>query len=388
MKDGLRNVRADEKNKKWVQMIKREHTLYNRNNDIRTEFERDYTRMIHSNAFRRLKHKTQVFFSPSSDHICTRIEHINHVESISYTIANYLGLNTMLTKAIAVSHDIGHAPFGHKGESILNSILERENKESFWHEKNGLYFVDKIELLEDENGHRHSLDLTYAVRDGIISHCGEIDENSIRPRDIAIDLQEYIRPNQYSPFTWEACVVKIADKISYIGRDIEDALELGILNKEEILELDKILNRRQIINNANIINELVSDLCLNSSEENGLTFSKDKLRMMDEIKKFNYENIYLCDRIKPSNKYFELVLNQIFEIFIDSFEKQKFEKYKIIYKEIFEKFEQWLNKYTIEKENLVFERNNKQDYVRAVVTYIAGMTDNYAIKCYNDILTF
>src|SRR5699024_4320872 len=107
-------------------------------------------------------------------------------------------------------------------------------------------------------------------------------------------------------FTWEACVVKIADKISYIGRDIEDALELGILNKEEILELDKILNRRQIINNANIINELVSDLCLNSSEENGLTFSKDKLRMMDEIKKFNYENIYLCDRIKPSNKYFEL----------------------------------------------------------------------------------
>ena len=160
------------------------------------------------------------------------------------------------------------------------------------------------------------------------------------------------------------------------------------MNKEEILELDKILNRRQIINNANIINELVSDLCLNSSEENGLTFSKDKLRMMDEIKKFNYENIYLCDRIKPSNKYFELVLNQIFEIFIDSFEKQKFEKYKIIYKEIFEKFEQWLNKYTIEKENLVFERNNKQDYVRAVVTYIAGMTDNYAIKCYNDILTF
>ena len=103
-------------NPNWEKATKRETPLYPRNNDIRNDFERDYTRIIHSNAYRRLKHKTQVFFSPENDHICTRIEHVTHVESISYTIAKYLGLNTELTKAISVAHDIGHSPFGHEGE--------------------------------------------------------------------------------------------------------------------------------------------------------------------------------------------------------------------------------------------------------------------------------
>lgn len=111
--------------------------MYDRTNDIWSEFERDYTRIIHSNSYRRLKHKTQVFFSPENDHICTRIEHVTHVESISYSIANYLELNTELTKAIAVSHDLGHSPFGHSGEKILSELSKRDLGIPFWHEKNG-----------------------------------------------------------------------------------------------------------------------------------------------------------------------------------------------------------------------------------------------------------
>ena len=200
----------------WENISKREKTLLTNPGDIRSVFDRDYTRITHSNAYKRLKHKTQVFFSPESDHICTRSEHVSHVESISYTIASYLGLNTELTKAISVAHDIGHSPFGHAGEKILSTISQRDLGCNFWHEKNGLEFVDKIELLENKDQYKDNLDLTYAVRDGIISHCGEIDENCLKPRQEYIDLTTYVRPNQYAPYTWEGCVVKISDKISYL----------------------------------------------------------------------------------------------------------------------------------------------------------------------------
>ena len=142
MKNSFFDVRACETNPKWENMIKRKEELYRRDNDIRTAFERDYTRIIHSLGYRRLKHKTQVVFSPDNDHICTRIEHVIHVESISYTIAKYLGLNPELTRAIATAHDIGHSPFGHEGERILSRLSKRDIGESFWHEKNGVDLVD------------------------------------------------------------------------------------------------------------------------------------------------------------------------------------------------------------------------------------------------------
>ena len=132
MRDKFKKYAASEENPKWENMIKREKDIYKRENDIRSEFERDYTRILHSDAFRRLKHKTQVFYSPENDHICTRIEHVMHVESVSYTIAKYLGLNTELTKAIATAHDLGHSPFGHEGERILSEISERDIGEKLW----------------------------------------------------------------------------------------------------------------------------------------------------------------------------------------------------------------------------------------------------------------
>ena len=188
MERSFEKLSANYTNSRWNNIISRQIPLYSRNMDTRNDFERDYTRIIHSNSYRRLKHKTQVFFSPENDHICTRIEHVTHVDSISYTIANYLGLNTELTKAIAVSHDLGHSPFGHSGERILSALSKKDLGRPFWHERNGLNFVDDIELLEDNERYKQNLNLTYAVRDGIVSHCGEIDENGLRARNEFIDL--------------------------------------------------------------------------------------------------------------------------------------------------------------------------------------------------------
>lgn len=257
MENKLKEVSANPENEKWKNMISRENKLYQRKNDMRSEFERDYTRIIHSTAYRRLKHKTQVFFSPISDHVCTRVEHVNHVESISYTIAKYLGLNTELTKAIATAHDLGHSPFGHEGERILSEISKKDVGEKFWHEKNGLNFIDNIELLEDNNKYKQNLNLTYAVRDGIISHCGEIDQNGIKPREEFIDLNDYSRPNEYMPYTWEGCVVKVADKISYIGRDIEDAIKVGVITRDDIpKDVVKVLGNT----NSVIVDTLIKDV--------------------------------------------------------------------------------------------------------------------------------
>lgn len=383
-------------------MIKREKTLYNRNNDIRDEFQRDYTRIIHSNSYKRLKHKTQVFFSPENDHICTRIEHVTHVESISYTIAKYLGLNTELTRAISVSHDLGHSPFGHEGEKVLSEISIRDLGIPFWHEKNGLNMVDNIELLEDNNRYFQNLNLTYAVRDGIISHCGEIDENCIKPRNEFIDLNNYTYPNQYSPYTWEGCVVKIADKISYICRDIEDAITLGILDDktEELFKLLNITSENEQINNTIIINELIHDLCENSTPEKGLCFSNEALILMNKIKEFNYKNIYSSKRIKPSTRYFNIVINEIYNLLKSTYNgsstMENLNKLNQIYHKLGSSFIGFVyNYYDFQNRNnlrlknkILFSMDNEQDFYKSIIYYISGMTDNFASEVYNEIIHF
>lgn len=392
MVNSLIQVAATEKNENWENIIKREEKLYSRDNDIRSDFERDYTRIIHSSGFRRMKHKTQVFFSPSNDHICTRIEHVIHVESISYTIAKYLGLNTQLTKAIAISHDIGHSPFGHKGEKVLSKILEKDVGETLWHEKNGLDMVDKIELLEDPYGKKQNMNLTYAVRDGIISHCGEIDENNLRPRSEFIDLNNYDKPNKFAPYTWEGCVVKIADKISYLGRDIADAITLGIMD-DNLDDLYKILDCSDgVINNTVIINDFIYDLCRNSSIENGLCFSSDMLNKINKLKKFNYEKIYYSKKLEISFDYFSLILTTIYDLLKETFFYK--DDIKRDFPKLVDDFEKWLKNYwTLERNpdnaNKAFiETTNLKDYCKAVIYYISGMTDNYAIDMYNKIIGF
>ena len=393
MKNSFKEYAANEENLKWNNLIKREKALYSRNNDVRTEFERDYTRVIHSTAYRRLKHKTQVFFSPENDHICTRIEHVIHVESIAYTIAKYLGLNVELTRSIATAHDLGHSPFGHQGEKVLSEISKRDIGIPFWHEKNGLETVDKIELLENPNGNVQNMCLTYGVRDGIISHCGEIDENRLRPREEYIDLNTYNYPNQYAPYTWEGCVVKIADKISYLGRDIADSITLGLLD-EHLTELRQLLKftKDDIINNTVLINDLVYDLCENSSFEKGLCFSDKVFKMIKDIKRFNYENIYYSDKLLPSNDYFKLIINGIYNALKESY--NNFEKLHKISPTLAKDFKEWLSNYwNLErsercKNDVIFDMNSEIDYYKAIIYYISGMTDNYAIEMYNQVIGF
>ena len=386
MKDSFKKYAANESNPNWNNIISRCTPLYKRDNDIRTEFGRDYTRIIHCNAYRRLKHKTQVFFSPDNDHICTRIEHVTHVESISYTIATYLGLNTELTKAIAVSHDIGHSPFGHVGERILSSLSQKDVGTTFWHEKNGLDIVN----------------LTYGVRDGIISHCGEVSENGLKPRTEYINLSDYKYPNQFAPYTWEACVVKLSDKISYIGRDIEDAITLGILDNH-LDELYKLLDSKYTkdkINNTIIINYLITDLCENSSPEKGLCFSQDAFNLINKINEFNYKYIYNCQRIQPSNRYFNIVLTEIYSLLKSTFEQdhtlENVENLNKFYPKLYKNFLSFLNHYfdlgnrekLKLKNQVVFNLNNEKEFYKAIIYFISGMTDNFAIEIYNEIIGF
>ena len=403
MEKCFKDYAANPNHPDWENISRRKKPLLTSLTDIRSVFDRDYTRIIHCKAYKRLKHKTQVFFSPESDHICTRSEHVSHVESISYTIASYLGLNTELTKAISVAHDIGHSPFGHSGERILSAISQRDLNCTFWHEKNGLEFVDSIELLENREKYKDNLDLTYAVRDGIISHCGEIDENALRPRKEYIDLSTYVRPNQYAPYTWEGCVVKISDKISYIGRDIEDAITLGIID-EHLDELYKLLNYdlpEKKINNTIIINYLVCDLAKNSSPEKGLCFSDEAFDLLNKIKEFNYRNIYFSDRLKPSMKYFELVLNEIYDTLKSCYDgentlKSLQNKLSKISKKLYDSFFGFLKNYYDlgNREELklindvIFYFHNETDFYKCIIYYISGMTDKFAIEIYNDIISF
>ena len=397
-KNSFKDFAANENNPKWNQMIKREQELYTKPGDIRSPFERDFNRILHTNAYNRLKHKTQVFFSPENDHICTRIEHVNYVESISYTISNYLGLNSELTRAIACGHDVGHGPFGHKGERILSEISKRELGKTFWHEQNGLHIVDRIELLDDYDGNKQNLNLTYAVRDGIISHCGEIDEESIKPREEAIDLNDYKSPNQYSPFTWEGCIVKVSDKISYLGRDIEDAIEENFLTDEMLRELQDITKAPNKTSNTSLINSFVTDICENSSPEDGIRLSHESLEMMNKIKAFNYKYIYGAKRMEPSHKYFELVINQIFEILKSTFDgentQNEIKNMAKYYHNLLNNFYSWIIKYwNIKnrdglKNRVFFDINNEKDYIQAIIYYISGMTDKYALETYNELIHF
>ena len=403
MKNIFKEYAANSNHPDWENISQRKKPLLTNSEDIRTVFDRDYTRIIHCNAYRRLKHKTQVFFSPESDHICTRSEHVSHVESISYTIASYLGLNTELTRAISVAHDIGHSPFGHAGERILSAISQRDLGCTFWHEKNGLDFVDSIELLENKERFKDNLNLTYAVRDGIISHCGEIDENSLKPRKEFIDLSTYVKPNQYSPYTWEGCVVKISDKISYIGRDIEDAISLGIID-EHLDELHTLLHYdspEKKINNTIIINYLVCDLARNSSPDKGLCFSEEAFDLLNKIKEFNYRNIYFSDRIQPSIKYFELVLNEIYDTLKSCYDGENtlnnlHHKLRKISLKLYDSFMGFLTNYYDlgNREELklindvIFDFHNEKDFYKCIIYYISGMTDKFAIEIYNDIIGF
>ena len=404
-------VRADAAHENWPLLTARQSRLYEKPNDCRDPFERDYTRILHSLAYRRLKHKTQVFFNIENDHICTRMEHVSHVESVSATIAKDLGLNVELTRAIAIGHDLGHAPFGHQGERELSRLTEQYLGEKFFHERNGLRFVDDLELLEDDYKVFRNLDLTYAVRDGIISHCGEVDENGLKPRAEYIDLKrDYTAVGMYQPYTWEGCVVKLSDKIAYVGRDIEDAIRLKFLSKDDLALLRDMARTydKNAINTTVIIHNMIYDVCGHSSPEAGICLSEEFARQLKEIKEFNYTYIYKNKRLDAFTQYARLVISQLFETLADAYRGEdtidELRRRAEIYPELMNAFADWLSKYC--EPGLNFFANTDERtvkcanrkvygsletpelYYRAVLDYISGMSDNYCIRVFNELITY
>ncbi len=405
-------------NPKWEQSLKRSHELYQRKDDIRSEFARDYTRILHSLAYRRLKHKTQVFFNTHNDHICTRMEHVAHVESVSYTVANALGLNCELTRAIAAGHDLGHAPFGHSGERIISDIMKQYlDKETFWHERNGLRMVDSVELLESPERKCLNMDLTYAVRDGIISHCGEVNDAVLYPRENAVDLNTIQEPGQLQPYTWEGCVVKIADKIAYLGRDIEDALQLKIINVHDMKELAKLAKKYKYsaLNTSVIMYSFITDLVVHSSEEKGIRLSEPGAELMNEVKNFNYAKIYSSEKLAYFVRYSKLVLTSIFEALYCLYEEGKtLERLVKICAQgecLYQGFFDYIIKYcdeeylkenipvgtrkspvskghTYQNEKIYRSLETKELYIHAILDFIGGMTDGYAIQCFDELIAF
>ncbi len=251
--------------------------------DVRGEYYRDTTAIIHSSAFRRLKHKTQVFFSPSNDHICTRMEHVLHVASIASAICRGLGLDNELAWAIGMGHDLGHTPFGHVGERILAGFMEADGAGHFEHEVNSLRVVD---FLADKG---RGLNLTYAVRDGIVTHCGESFIQSLRPQAVIKDFSGITTRNGLVPSTWEAAVVRFSDSIAYLGRDFEDAVRLSIVTKDMLPErVVRILGNT----NGHIIDTLVTNIIETSDDVQGISFSDEVFSAVEEMKAFNYEYIY------------------------------------------------------------------------------------------------
>lgn len=247
---------------------------------VRTEYQRDRDRIIHSKAFRRLKHKTQVFIAPEGDHFRTRLTHTLEVSQIGRTIARALDLNEDLVEAIALGHDLGHTPYGHAGEEVLRELLPG----GFKHNEQSLRVVDK---LEGKNG----LNLTLEVRDGILNHLWSL-----------------------KPSTLEGKIVQFADRIAYINHDIDDALRAGILKTEELpQDALKILGSTH----SRRINTMVIDLICHSAGKNEIKMSTKVYEATLKMRQFLLETIYVGSKAKEEEGKAKRMLAQLFNYYLE-----------------------------------------------------------------------
>lgn len=244
---------------------------------IRTEFCRDRDRIIHSKAFRRLKHKTQVFISVYNDHFRTRLTHTLEVSQIGRTISRALGLNEDLTEAIAMGHDLGHTPFGHSGERALDSL----NPFGFKHNEQSLRVVDVLE--KDGNG----MNLTSEVRNGILNHSGD-----------------------GTPQTNEGMVIKFADRFAYINHDIDDAVRVGVISR-----IDLPLNSVNMFGSTNTdrITAMIEDMVETSKKEGRVCMSPAKEKAMLELREFMFDAVYREHAVKDDQTY--MVIEKLYRYF-------------------------------------------------------------------------
>jgi dGTPase len=345
---------------------------------VRGEYYRDQTAIIHATSFRRLKHKTQVFFDPDNDHVCTRIEHVMHVATIAASICKGLNLagdwnlDTELAYSIGLGHDLGHAPFGHAGENALNQILPDDMQ--FIHEINSLRVVDCL-----SRGGR-GLNLTYAVRDGIAFHNGERFEQFLKPREEKLILEEINSRNHY-PASYEGCICRFSDKVAYLGRDIEDAIVAGFIEKKN---LPKTLQDEVGTSNGEIINELVKDLIETSKNKDIVTFSDEKFELLKELRNFNYQNIYYHPKIANYKNYGQNIIQTIFNYLLEMFNKYGFEFNAYLDKEALDLDHQF-GSFLMQMQDF-YNKESKHQPEQIILDYVSGMTDSFALKSMKQIV--
>lgn len=295
--------------------------------EFRTVYQRDRDRIIHSKAFRRLIHKTQVFLAPEDDHYRTRLTHTLEVAQVSRTVARMLAYNEDLTEAIALGHDLGHTPFGHYGESVLDRI----HPGGFAHNEQSLRTVDLIE----ETSRRRGLNLTYEVRDGILNHRGE-----------------------GIPFTLEGQIVKICDRIAYINHDIDDAIRGGLISIDDLpADAIKSLGRAH----SDRINNLIVDLCRSSEGKGCIQQSPEAREALSDLRKFMFANVYGSKKVQEvaDADQVELIITSLYDYFL---------------------------KHPDEVPGVYSDIRNEEGINTAVKDWISGMTDRYAINLYERLM--
>lgn len=291
---------------------------------MRTIYQRDRDRIIHCKAFRRLKHKTQVFLAPEGDHYRTRLTHTLEVAQIARSIARALNLNEDLTEAIALGHDLGHTPFGHAGERTLNSLCPM----GFAHYKQSIRVVEFLE--KDGQG----LNLTWEVRDGILNH-----------------------RTSGNPSTLEGKAVRLSDKIAYINHDIDDGIRAGILKESDIpSEYTDVLGN----STKERLNTMISDIIMNSIGKNDLVMSEPVRKAMTELRKFMFESLYLNPTAQSEEAKADKLITELYRYYVANTDKLP-DTYKRFITEFDERPEQ------------------------VVCDYIAGMSDQYSISKFQEI---
>lgn len=336
--------------------------------DIRSPFFRDMDRIIYTYAYIRYSDKTQVYPGKPNDHITKRMVHVQYVSKIARTIGRALGLNEDLIEAASLGHDLGHVPFGHFGESVLNEISLKHNEGYFHHN------VESVRILKYLEKSGKGLNITLQVLDAIMCHNGEFVLGEYRPKKKTKDefMQEY--ENTYKdkeaikklvPMTLEGCVVRISDIIAYLGRDIDDAVILGKIKKEEIPK-----NIRDVlgIHNRDIVNTIIVDIINNSVGKDYIKLSPHIFKAIVDLKKFNYENIYDKSLTIEEKEDITSKFNLLFDSYLDDVINNRKSR---IYKDFLDyKDDSYQNSTTNE---------------RKVIDFIAGMTDDYFMKCAKEI---
>ncbi len=340
--------------------------------DIRPIFWRDADRILHSFAFSRYIDKTQVFYLFKNDLITHRMIHVQLLSKIARTIGRALRLNEDLIEAIALGHDIGHPPFGHDGEAYISQICQKHGINNFLHNVQSVIFLEQIE------NKGWGLNLTLQVVDGILCHDGEIHNMRLTPDkdkdwDIhAAELQAKVNKGkafEITPMTLEGCVVRLADTISYIGRDIQDAIMVKLISKADVPEeCTKILGN----DNREIVDTLVKDVIESSIDRDSVGFSPDISAALFKLKQFNYRHIYLNPQIKTEANKIERMFSILFDRFIEDMTSENLES------RIYQDF---LNHKDIPIENEAYLNKHKAEIVR---DFIAGMTDDYFNDCFKE----